>query len=142
MIVVDASVALKWYVKEAGSEAADHILTGEQRPVAPELLRVEVVSALCNQHRLYGKPKEHIALLCARWIRDLEDYSVRLFDQARLMEQSWNIALAFQHAVYDCVYLALAEQLGAPLVTADRTFVEKVQPAFPRARLLAGMETN
>ncbi len=142
MIVVDASVALKWYVKEPGSDAADGILTGEQRPVAPELIRVEVVSALCNQHRLYGKPKDYIELLCARWVRDLEDYSVRLFDQARLMEQSWNIAFAFQHPVYDCVYLALAEQLGIPLVTADRIFVERVQAAFPRAQLLAGMEAN
>jgi predicted nucleic acid-binding protein len=142
MIVVDASVAVKWYVKEKGSDEADRILTGEQRPVAPELIRVEVISALCNQYRLYAKPKAGIELLCARWVRDLEDYSVRLFDQAGLMEQSWNIALAFQHAVYDCVYLVLAEQLGAPLITADGTFVGKVQQAFPRARLLAGMQAN
>ena len=142
MIVVDASVAVKWYVKEQGSDQADRILAGEQRPVAPELIRVEVLSALCNQHRLYSKPKAHIELLCGRWVRDLEDYSLRLFDQAGLMEQSWNIALTFQHAVYDCVYLALAEQLGAPLVTADDTFIGKVRQAFPRARLLAGMEAN
>ena len=97
---------------------------------------------LLDEHRLYGKPKEPIDLLCARWVRDLEDYSIRLFEQSRLMEQSWNIALAFQHAVYDCVYLALAEQLDIPLITADRDFVDKVKQTFPRARLLPGMEAN
>jgi predicted nucleic acid-binding protein len=142
MIVLDASVAVKWYVKEKGSEEADTFLAGEQRPVAPELIRAEVVAALCNQHRLYGKPKERIALLCERWTCDLQETSVRLFDQVPLMEPAWNISLAFQHSVYDCIYLALAEQLGAPLVTADDAFVKKVKQKFPRAQLLPGMEVN
>ena len=142
MIVLDASVAVKWYVKEKGSEEADRFLVGEERPVAPELIRAEVVAALCNQHRLYGKPKEQIALLCQRWTSDLQEMSVRLFDGTPLMEQAWNIALSYQHAVYDCIYLALAEQLGTRLVTADDTFVKKVKKAFPRAHLLPGLKDN
>jgi predicted nucleic acid-binding protein len=142
MIVLDASVAVKWYVKEKGSEEADKLLVGEQRPVAPELIRTEVVAALCNQQRLYGKPKEQIALLCQRWTSDLQEMSIRLFDQTPVMEQAWNIALSYQHAVYDCIYLALAEHLGARLVTADDTFVKKVGRKFPRAQLLLGMKDN
>ena len=142
MIVLDASVAVKWYVKEKGSDEADDFLSGEQRPVAPELIRAEVFSALCNQHRLYGKPKEPVALLCGRWTRDLQEISVRLFENAPLMEPAWNIALAFQHAIYDCIYLALAEQLGVPLVTADDAFIRKVKRKFPRVQLLPGMEVN
>jgi predicted nucleic acid-binding protein len=142
MIVLDASVAVKWYLKEKGSEEADKLLVGEQRPVAPELIRAEVVAALCNQHRLYGKPKEQMALLCERWSSDLQEMSLRLFDHAPLMEQAWNIALSYQHALYDCIYLALAEQLGTPLVTADDAFVKKVKQRFPRAQLLPGMKDN
>ncbi len=142
MIVLDASVAVKWYLKEKGSAEADKYLVGEQRPVAPELIRVEVVAALCNQHRLYGKPKEQIAFLCQRWTSDLQDMSLRLFDDSPLMEQAWNIALSYKHAVYDCIYLALAEQLGTRLITADDTFVNKVKKAFPRTHLLAGTKDN
>ena len=39
---------------------------------------------------------------CACWPRDPEDYSLRLFEQARY---GAGLGLAFQHAVYDCVYL-------------------------------------
>jgi predicted nucleic acid-binding protein len=142
MIVLDASVAVKWYVKEKGSEEADTYLVGEQRPVAPELIRAEVVAALCNQHRLYGKPKGRIALLCERWTCDLQETSIRLFNQAPLMEQAWNIALSFQHSVYDCIYLALAEHLDTRLITADDSFVKKVERAFPRTQLLPGVKDN
>jgi predicted nucleic acid-binding protein len=142
MIVLDASVAVKWYIKEKGSDEADKLLAGEQRPVAPELIRAEVIGALCNQHRLYGKAREPIARLCGRWTSDLQEMSVRLFENDPLMEPAWNIALAFQHAIYDCIYLALAEQLGVPLVTADDTFIKKVKRKFPRAQLLPGMEVN
>ncbi len=142
MIVLDASIAVKWYVKEKGSDEAGSLLAGEQRPVAPELIRAEVVAALCNQHRLYGKPKEFISSLCGRWTRDLQEMSLRLFENAPMMEPAWNIALAFQHSIYDCIYLALAEQLGVPLVTADDAFLRKVKPKFPRIQLLPGMEVN
>ena len=65
-------------------------------------------------------------VLCARWARDLEEFSIRLFDQAHLMEQAWNIALAFQHPVYDCVYLALAIDNGCKFVTADERLLRKL----------------
>ncbi len=139
MIVVDASVAVKWYLQEQASEQAAEVLTGLARPIGPELLRLEVISALCNQSRLYNANPEHIRVLCARWMADLGRFSVRLHDQASLMEPAWNMALRFQHPVYDCIYLALAEEQGVPLVTADDVFVTKVAALFPRAQLLAGM---
>jgi predicted nucleic acid-binding protein len=71
MIVVDASVAVKWYLQEQGSEQAAAVLTGLARPIGPERLRVEVISALCNQSRLDNPNPEHIRVLCARWMADL-----------------------------------------------------------------------
>ncbi len=37
-------------------------------------------------------------------------------------------ALALDHPVYDCVYLALAHRIGATVVTADRRFMSAVAP--------------
>jgi predicted nucleic acid-binding protein len=42
------------------------------------------------------------------------------------------IALAIRHRLPDCLYLALAERLDVPLVTADMAFHAKASPRFPR----------
>jgi predicted nucleic acid-binding protein len=36
-------------------------------------------------------------------------------------------ALAIDHAVHDCLYLALSEGQDAPLVTADRRLIAKAK---------------
>ena len=38
------------------------------------------------------------------------------------------LAIEIGHPAYDCIYLALARRLGAPLVTADMRFVNRVAP--------------
>ena len=141
MIVIDATVAIKWYIKEEGTDEADNLLTGEQELVAPELIRTEVIAVIRKQI-WHSVPKQSIDLLCGRWTRDLQEMSVRLFENGPLMQPAWNMATALQHSVYDCIYLALALNLGVSLVTADAAFVNKAKPRFPRVQLLPGMETD
>ncbi len=49
-VVVDASVVVKWFVKEEGSEEAlrlrDRYVEGEIQIIAPELITFEVLNAL------------------------------------------------------------------------------------------------
>ena len=51
MIVLDASVAVKAYMEEVGSDEAAAVLTCDKKFLAPELIRVEVCSALCRRVR-------------------------------------------------------------------------------------------
>ena len=44
-LVIDASVALKWFVEEQGSDKARGLLSREERLIAPELLLAEVFNA-------------------------------------------------------------------------------------------------
>lgn len=46
-------------------------------------------------------------------------------------------AIALDHPVYDCVYLALAAAEDIPLVTADRRFLTKARSARSKARIVA-----
>ena len=114
MIVTDASaVVLALGQDGPAGEAARERLSGE-RLVAPELLDVEVVSAW-RRHEAAGRLDPKRAALARADLRALaaERVSHRL-----LMERCWE--LRANVTAYDAVYVALAELLDAPLVTADR----------------------
>jgi predicted nucleic acid-binding protein len=44
--------------------------------------------------------------------------------------------MELSHPLQDCLYLALAERLGAPLVTADKKFVAKARASHTLVRVL------
>jgi predicted nucleic acid-binding protein len=48
-----------------------------------------------------------------------------------LLVRAMEVALATRRAVYDCVYLALAEREGCELVTADEQFVRGLRNTYP-----------
>jgi len=49
MIVVDASVAVKWFFPEAGTAEAQQVLASGDRLAAPALIRVEVAAAIARK---------------------------------------------------------------------------------------------
>ena len=52
IVVLDASVAVKWYVREQGSDQAVQLLDREDLHfVAPDLFRAEIANALLRQNR-------------------------------------------------------------------------------------------
>jgi predicted nucleic acid-binding protein len=117
-LVVDASVALKWLVEEEGTDAAD-ALRG-QHLVAPALVRVEVANVLRTMAALGATPSAVAVELFALFQRAPVD--IVEADDA-LERRALDLAIALAHPVYDCLYLALAERMGAPLVTADARFL-------------------
>jgi predicted nucleic acid-binding protein len=116
--VVDASVATKWLVAEAGSDASRRVLARAGPLIAPDLLIAEVANVLWNKaaRGLVGNGQAHEALV---WLPELFD---RLFDSAALAPRALEIARACKATVYDALYVALAESAGpdSQLVTADR----------------------
>ena len=114
MIVADAS-ALVQALGDDGSEgdAVRQRLSGE-RIVAPELLDVEVVSAW-RRHEAQGRLDPKRAVFARE---DLRAVPVERVSHRLLMDRAWE--LRANATVYDAVYVALAELLDVPLVTADR----------------------
>jgi len=112
-VVVDASLLVA-LLTSPGSEA-DGIarrLMGEQLH-APDHVAVEVTSAV-RRLRLAGKLGETEALLA---LSALWDLPIQLWPQRVLNGRTW--ALAANVGAYDAGYVALAERLDAPLLTAD-----------------------
>ena len=114
MIVSDASaVVLALGDDGPAGDVARERLSGE-RIIAPELLDVEVTAAW-RRHEAAGRLDSRRAALARS---DLRDLRVQRVSHRLLMERCWE--LRANVTVYDAVYVALAELLDAPLVTADR----------------------
>ncbi|MCI0459641.1 MAG: type II toxin-antitoxin system VapC family toxin [Gemmataceae bacterium] len=136
MIVLDASVVVKWFVPEHGSAEAERLLTDPRKLFAPDLIRVEVAAALTRKVRLGEAPEPQIREHCANWPRMLAQGIVTLTPAEHDYPEAVALALQLKHPMQDCLYLALAQRLQAPLVTADPKFIEKVASIYPAVRPL------
>ncbi len=134
-LVVDASVALKWFANEDGSDRAVSLLNGGGPVIAPDLVLAEV----CNAARKSLRRREIDPAQLDQIAIDVALPFERLIPLDRLLRRAVTIAGELDHPVYDCLYLALAEAEDAPLITADRQLVNIVRgtPLADRVTLLA-----
>jgi predicted nucleic acid-binding protein len=122
MLIVDASVAVKWMLDEAGDLEARAIIERRVPLIAPELIVAEVTNVAWKRH-----VKGDISLRQARLIAvEVPRVFAQLFALRPLRSRALAIALELRHVVYDCFYLALAEQRDATIVTADRRLVARL----------------
>ncbi len=121
ILVVDASVASKWFIPEELSDAADRLLASDHELAAPDLLLVEAGNILWKKARLGEiSPADAGAVLA-----DLAGGVLTLRPSAPLASRALAIAHELDHPVHDCLYLALAEAEGGTVVTADRRFLRQ-----------------
>ena len=118
--VFDASVALKWLVADDLLAAPALAARGEFEPVAPSFIQIEVANALWKYVRTgqadLDDAVEGVALLAKL---------MNLYPDDDLLAPAQRMAARLTHSVYDCLYLALAQRLSCPLVTADRRLAER-----------------
>jgi len=126
MIVLDASVVLKWVLRdEAGASAAlvwrHRHLEGMERVAVPTLMFYEVANAMVFSGRLTAEQAD-------------ESWDVESGSMLRAME----LARTAGTSVYDACYVALAEALGCDFVTADTKLARKLEavPLECRVRVI------
>jgi predicted nucleic acid-binding protein len=136
MIVVDASVAVKWLLPEPGDAAARELLEGGRVLVSPALIRVEVAGAVLRHFR-EGRLSESAArTVCESWGQMLDQGIIGILSVDKVFARAVELSIACRHALADCVYLAAAEEFDAEVVTADRLMYERGQRAYRRITLL------
>ena len=126
--VVDASVAIKWVVEEEDTQGALMVLRAFEL-LSPDLIFAECANILWRKVRLSELTQDE-ANEAASLIRIAQ---IEVLPVRRLIESSLRLAIALDHAAYDCVYLALALENDCPFVTADQRLKRKVaQSRDPR----------
>jgi predicted nucleic acid-binding protein len=129
-VVVDASVAVKWFLPEIHSEAAERLLHPNYYCYAPELIVVECMDALRKHVRRSGVA----AVDATQMVRELLSVVSTPYS-AHLAPEAFRIAVDHGRRVYDSLYVALALQEGLRLVTADQRLLNAVSPAYPENML-------
>lgn len=123
-IVVDSSVVVKWVVPEPDSWQAQRVVADAGaaggRLIVLDLVYPEVVNAIWKQHRqkLATLPKAR------EFLDDLKRLPVHVEPAARLLDEAFDIAVKYDRAVYDALFVALVQDLGGPRRHGRRTAVQ------------------
>jgi len=117
-LVVDASVAIKWMVVEAGNDAARGLFDLPDPLIAPDWLLIEAASTFWKKM----KNSELLFIHAERHLEDLPHFFSRIFPSDALIRDAFRLSYAMRHSVYDCLYLALAKREQCRVVTADVAF--------------------
>jgi predicted nucleic acid-binding protein len=122
-LIVDASVAIKWFVDEDDSDIADSITLSGARLFAPQILVSEVANALSRkvtQQRIKQTDAVEILSLVPGFLSGL----LKTDD---LLAAAFNNACRYAYPIYDFIYLEAAIRLGCKMLTADRPFLARLK---------------
>ena len=125
MIVVDASVSLKWFIPESDMAQALALLRSGRKLVAPEIIKHEVISGLVRRVRRDELSEGESRECIQDWLHALSHEAVHLIEDDDLLREASEIAFDIKHPLFDCIYLALAKRLDSPFVTADETLFQR-----------------
>ncbi len=132
--VLDASVALKWAIppthETLSSESLDLLrqyVKGESDFLVPDIFWAEVGNVLwkgSRQGRWSKASAERIAF-------EMQARNFRTVPSHALLNGALKIAFAYDRPVYDCLYVALAVESGAQMITADERLANSVAAHLP-----------
>jgi predicted nucleic acid-binding protein len=135
-VVLDAGVAIKWYIPEIHTSAARRFLRPSVTLHVPDLFFAEFSNILWKKARLLKVPeitedegREILGLMLG--------VSLTVHPIAPLARAAYELAIRSRRTtVYDFCYLALAVAQDCRMVTADRAFYDEFKTGSYRSRLL------
>ncbi len=119
LYVVDSSVTIKWFIQEPHSAEAVRLQTLGVPLHAPDFMDIELAAIVWKKIRREGLPRSDADFILAR----LSALPVIRHLTASLVTPAFDLADRTGRTVYDCLYLALAVELGSIMLTADEKLV-------------------
>jgi predicted nucleic acid-binding protein len=124
-LVIDASAGIKLFVSEPLSDRADalfeHLAADPPAQFfVPDLFFVECANILWKYVRRFGYPAEN----ASQDVLDLRRLRLRSVSTAELIADALSIGLESGLTAYDSSYVALAQRIHVPLITADERLAQ------------------
>ena len=125
MIAVDASVVVKWMIREDKHEDALAVVGSGQVFVAPDFVVWECLRALQRKVDAGLISQEHFLVIS----QTIPSLFVDLLSAATIAATAAKLAVDLHHPIYDCAYLACAVERDCMLLTDDAAFVAHARRA-------------
>jgi len=122
-VVLDASVAVKWFLPEIYQSESFEVLKSNSVIIAPSFLKVEfdsILSKWCRSGRLEYERAEEVRSV----FNKIKIYFVDLEDIADI---SFEVSAKLPVTYYDALYLCTAKLYECKMVTFDRKFYKSVK---------------
>lgn len=134
-LVIDASIAVKWFIPERHSINSLRLLTTGCELLAPDLIFAEFGNVLWKKWLRQELEPEVISPLLA----DLSRMRLHIVPTATLADKAATIAVTYRRSFYDSIYLALAVTAQGRMVTADEKLCNALR-ATPLAERVLWIE--
>ena len=138
MIVIDASLAVKWFLEEPDSDAARQKLADNLGQITvPDLFVIEVTAALVRNANIHKRTQAAMRAHIEDFVALLSGDEIALVRmEPQQIASSASQAIDLGHPLKDCLYLALAMELGCELVTCDARFAAKAKGVWAGVRVV------
>jgi predicted nucleic acid-binding protein len=138
VIVVDASLAVKWYIREKFSLEAMALFEDEGGGIiVPDIFVIEVMGALVRRANVDKSLRIESEDALRRFKAAFDEQEIMAQRaEAATIARAATLALDLGHPLKDCIYLALAMELGCDLVTCDARFAANAKGVWDRVRVL------
>jgi len=125
LLVLDASVILKWFLEEEYSDVAlkirENFYREIYRIIEPDFLLYEFVNVL-RYNPVYTEED------VVKAVNSLIEADIDIvLPTVELLEVAVNIAKRYDVTVYDAIYIALAKLISGVYITADKKLYKKVK---------------
>jgi predicted nucleic acid-binding protein len=129
-IVVDSSVAIKWFVVEPYTDASRMILDEYGKGVltlhAPDLINAEIGNVVWKKHAFQGLDEADAQSIIDVFL----SLGLVLTPTVSLLRSAYHIAVSSGRTVYDALYVALSVREECQFVTADEKLANALKPKY------------
>lgn len=138
MVVVDTSVAYKWFSPENEELLTEALalLKNSSTLIAPDLIIYELANSWATKTKL---KISQIKL----FLKDLEEVEIKIEPVSfELVRKATDFSKKYHVSVYDASYAVLAIEKNCDFVTADSKFVSKVKLPFVKHLSDSSLDDN
>lgn len=135
-IVIDSSVAIKWFIPQNYSIEANQILYAYQANklalIAPDLIYAEMGNIVWKIQRFQGLNQKDAQNI----INLFQKMQIKVISANQLLQDAYKFAIEYERSVYDSLYVVLSIKENCRFISADEKLYNAIHQHILNIKLL------